>query len=97
MKEERITIRNYTEKDKAFLLQAFDEFGDYLVKIDPLKNSIKTPGYAEYFVERSLSFIEKMKIGEYTSSPLLGDIKSPGKPFVKGFWMLTICPTPSYP
>ncbi len=61
MKEEKITIREYTEKDNAFLFQAFDEFGDYLVEVDSLKATIKRSDYAEYFLNRVLSFIFKMK------------------------------------
>ena len=56
-----ITIREYRETDKNFLLEATDMLHEYVVALDPIKRLRKMPGYAENTVNDLLTTVAKQE------------------------------------
>lgn len=54
-------IREYTSKDKDFLLAATEKLHDYVIALDPIQRLRKMPGYVSYTVTDLLNIVDKQE------------------------------------
>lgn len=56
-----VTIREYTENDKATLIKQVESLQKHIVEVDPLRRQILSPGYGEDYTDKLLKAIGEKK------------------------------------